>query len=354
VLEKVRAMGSTLNELGAKPWRGTVSGYNEAFYVDAPTVTRLLKEDPKSQELIKPLLRGRDIDRWRPRESGMFVIIARRGININHYPAIKHHLSQFRERLEPKPESWSASSGKWLGRASGDYAWYELQASPSNEFIRITEAPKIVYQEIQFHSWFALDTSGSYPNNKVFMLPSCNLALLAVLNSPLMWWVLTRTLPHMKDEALTPAGFIMENLRVLLPSGALREKITDRATALCRLTDDRHAEEDRFLEKLASLKGGGPDRRALNWLRRPDDDFAAIVERSSPAPLSTAARRELATLKGESSNALARLLSERQRLEEELAVLVEDVYGLNDEERALLRSTRPVRDPLDVLRTPRG
>ena len=29
--------------------------------------------------------------------------------------------------------------------------------------------------------------------------------------------------------------------------------------------------------------------------------------------------------------------------------MVEDAYGLTPEERALLRSTRPVRDPLDVL-----
>src|SRR5713101_2744620 len=90
------------------------------------------------------------------------------------------------------------------------------------KFTTAVERPKIVYQEIQFHSWFALDTSGSYPNNKAFFLPTDDLCLLAVLNSPLMWWVLTRTLPHMKDEALSPVGFIMENLRVQLPSSILR------------------------------------------------------------------------------------------------------------------------------------
>jgi len=59
-------------------------------------------------------------------------------------------------------------------------------------------------------------------------------------------------------------------------------------------------------------------------------------------PLSTAAKRDPAALKGQCDNALARLLTQRQRFEEELAELVEDVYELNDEERALLRSTRPV------------
>jgi hypothetical protein len=48
---------------------------------------------------------------------------------------------------------------------------------------------------------------------------------------------------------------------------------------------------------------------------------------------------------------IARLLMEQLRLEEELAVLVEDVYELDGQERKLLRATRPVRDPLNVLKS---
>lgn len=142
----------------------------------------------------------------------------------------------------------------------------------------------------------------------------------------------------------------MEGFRIRVPSGALQKKIAEHATTLCRLTEERYAEEDGFLGKLAALNGGGVDRRALNWLRRSDEDFSAMVERSSKAPLSTAARRELATLKNQSAEATARLLREQLRLEEELAALIEDVYELNDEERKLLHSTRPVRDPIDVLK----
>ena len=68
-------------------------------------------------------------------------------------------------------------------------------------------------------------------------------------------------------------------------------------------------------------------------------------------PLSTTAKRQLAALKNGSGGAIARLLAEQLRLEEELAVLVEDLYELNDQERKLLHATRPVRDPLDVVKT---
>ncbi len=351
LLQKLRDRGAALRDLGLLPTRGPVSGLNGAFYIDEAARSRLIAEDPHSAEIIKPLLRGRDIFRWRPIPSGMYVILSRRGIAIDRYPAIKRHLQQFRARLEPRPASWTAAQGEWPGRAAGDYNWYELQASPSDEFMAAAEQPKIVYQEIQFHSWFALDLSGAVPNNKVFFLSTNDSCVLGVLNSPLMWWVLTRTLPHMKDEALNPAGFMMEHLRLRMPTGALRKKIVDHVTTLCRLTEERYAEEAFFLAKLTALNGGQTDRRALNWLRRPGDDFIGIVERSSRSALSAAAKRELTEIASRARNAIARLLAEQLKLEEELAGLVEDVYELTDEERKLLRATRPIRDPLDVLRS---
>ena len=142
----------------------------------------------------------------------------------------------------------------------------------------------------------------------------------------------------------------MEDLQVRLPDGRLRENVAEHATALKNLTERRYAEEQSLLAKMASLNAGEAGRRALNWLRRSDDEFAAIVERSSGASLSTTAKRELVALKNGSAGAIALLLAEQLRLEEQLAVLVEDLYGLDDQERKLLRATRPVRDPLDVLK----
>ena len=143
----------------------------------------------------------------------------------------------------------------------------------------------------------------------------------------------------------------MEQLRVRVPGGTMRKEIGDHVTALCgvlRKTD--MPRKTRFLGKFAALNRGIADRRTLNWLRRSDEEFTGIVERSSAGPISTAAKRELVALKNRSGAAIARLLTEQFRLEEELAVLVEDVYELDAEERELLRATRPVRDPLDVLK----
>ena len=76
--------------------------------------------------------------------------------------------------------------------------WWELR---SCAYWDAFEKPKIFYQEIQFHPAYSLDVEGRFGNNKTFSLTTDDLFLLAVLNSPLMWWHNWRYLPHMKDEA---------------------------------------------------------------------------------------------------------------------------------------------------------
>src|SRR5215210_4388618 len=115
LMEKIRANGIPLAEFAeVKPYRGVLTGLNEAFLIDTATKERLVREDPRSAEIIKPYLRGQDIKRWSPEWRGLWMIFARRGIDIDAYPAVKRHLEQFRDRLEPKPKGWSG--GKWSGR----------------------------------------------------------------------------------------------------------------------------------------------------------------------------------------------------------------------------------------------
>ncbi len=214
LMSKVRERGVPLAEYaGVKPYRGVLTGLNEAFLIDTAAKERLVREDPRSAEVIKPYLRGQDIKRWSPEWRGLWMIFARRGIDIDAYPAVKRHLEQFRERLEPRPKDWSG--GRWPGRKPGSYKWYEIQDSV--DYWQLFEQPKILYQEIQFHPRYSSDSTGVLMNAKVFILPSDDPWIIAVLNSPLMWWHNWRYLPHMKDEALSPVGALMEKLPIAPP-----------------------------------------------------------------------------------------------------------------------------------------
>ncbi|MDQ5852645.1 MAG: Eco57I restriction-modification methylase domain-containing protein, partial [Chloroflexota bacterium] len=84
LMARIRESGIPLREfLGQAPAYGIKTGLNEAFLIDTPTKERLIQEDPRSAEIIKPYLHGQDIKRWTPAWAGLWMIFARRGIDID-------------------------------------------------------------------------------------------------------------------------------------------------------------------------------------------------------------------------------------------------------------------------------
>jgi hypothetical protein len=95
-LEKMRLNGTELKKLPIDIYRGILTGYNDAFYIDEATRQKLIDEDPKSAELIKPMIRGRDIVAYGISDFeyliGTFPALK---LDIEKYPAIKNHLLSF-------------------------------------------------------------------------------------------------------------------------------------------------------------------------------------------------------------------------------------------------------------------
>ena len=94
LMDKIKAAGAPLGEyVKGRFYYGIKTGLNKAFVIDEATRERLIAEDPKSAELIKPWLRGKDIKRWKVDWAGLYVIFTRRGVYIKRYPAIKRYLT---------------------------------------------------------------------------------------------------------------------------------------------------------------------------------------------------------------------------------------------------------------------
>ena len=121
--------------------RGIKTGYNDAFIVNNATRDTLVARDPKSAEILKPILRGRDIKRYRANWAGMWLIatLPALRLDIDRYPVIKEYLESFgKHRLE---QSGAPGSRK---RTGGE--WFEMQDNIAyhREFLR----DKIVYPAI--------------------------------------------------------------------------------------------------------------------------------------------------------------------------------------------------------------
>lgn len=181
LLDKIHAAGVPLGTyVDGKIYYGIKTGLNEAFVIDGETRRRLIAEDPKSAEIIKPFLAGRDIKRYQPLELKKYLLFTRRGINIKDYPAIEKHLEEYKEKLIPRPEDWP-SDKSWPGRKPGSYQWYEIQ--DSIDYYQEFEKPKIIVPAIVQRGSYTYDEHLMYSNDKTSIIPCTDIYLLGILNS---------------------------------------------------------------------------------------------------------------------------------------------------------------------------
>lgn len=178
--DKIRNSRPTLKEVYGAPLYGIKTGLNEAFVIDTRTKERLCSEDPKSAELLRPFLEGKDLKRWRQESRGRWIIyIPKNRIRIDDYPAIRDWLLPFKDRLE---------------RRATKQEWFALQQA-QEAYAPFFQKTKITYRDIAAESPFHLDDSGSYLETTAFAIPSDDFALAAILNSKVLWFIFKTLTP---------------------------------------------------------------------------------------------------------------------------------------------------------------
>ena len=201
LLGKLQNVGTPLGELGnAQIYVGIVTGCNDAFAIDSATLARLLAEDSKSGELIKPMFRGKHLHRWKTAPASEYLIVIASSTNrtwpwssagneseaermfAETYPAIHRHLQGYRARLIARD-------------SKGKFYWELGSATYHTAF----EKPKIVYREISTLMRACIDTTGTYGLDSIYFIPSDDLSLLAILNSRLFDWYARHTFTTLND-----------------------------------------------------------------------------------------------------------------------------------------------------------
>ena len=269
VMDKMATVGVPLKDWDVAMNSGIKTGYNKAFVIDGATRQQFLAQDPKSTEIIKPLLQGRDIRRWNAPFNDRWMICARRGIDIEQYPGVLAWLLQHKDALSKK---------------SGANAWYELQASPSDEAYARFGNEKLFWMDMTDHSRFAYSDSEMYCNDKVFVMSGSSLLYLcAVLNSTLVSWLVGRTalttgmgLPQWKK-------YTVEAIPVPKPSPTDERSIVKLVRRLMEL-----AKDDGDATALSELEER-MDRHVYSLYKLTEQEIKAVerrtgVERGYPNP----------------------------------------------------------------------
>ena len=257
-------------------YRGILTGYNDAFYIDENTRDKIIAADPKSAELIKPMVRGRDISAYSI--TGFEYLIGTfpsLKLDIENYPAIKEHLLSFGyDRLKQTGESGARkkTSGKW----------FETQDSISYhaEFAK----PKIIYPNMTSVFPFMYDESGFFSNDKSFILTAQDdsvslLFLTAVFNSSLAKLWIWHNCPELLGGTREIRKVYFEHFPVPQANEEQTAMLAQYATSRIKLTGE--------LQSLAAKFNRTVQRRFFS---------SSAVPTSSPSPSPNAPSIDLCQL----------------------------------------------------------
>ncbi|MDO5562355.1 MAG: TaqI-like C-terminal specificity domain-containing protein [Synergistaceae bacterium] len=162
----------------------------------------LINEDPRSEEIIRPILRGRDIKRYGYEFADLWLIATfpAKHYDIDKYPAIKKHLLSFgKKRLAQTGEKNIDGIDGNDARKKTSNKWFETQDSISywDDFSK----PKIMYPNMTKYLPFYYDTNGFFQNDKSFMITGACIAYLTTfLNSSLFKFCFLDNFPELLGD----------------------------------------------------------------------------------------------------------------------------------------------------------
>ncbi len=341
LFSKLMASGKPLGEVVAgRMYRGVLTGLNEAFIVDQTTRDRLVKDDPACAAILKPVLRGEDLRPWYQENEGRWLIFARRGIDIENYPSVYAHLKQFRQQLEPRPNDWN-SRHTWMGRKPGPYKWYEIQDSV--DYYRAFEESKIFWPDIAKKPRYSWGEPGIYLGNTGYCIPTSSPALLGILSSRTLWFILSRISTPLGERAGSLIYRLirqyMEHLPIPTLTEAQSEQIGNMVQQLTETAKQRYAIRRRMMHRIVSDLGtpqGKPNQKLELWWTLSFAEFRAELLKSFKRDIPLKERGEWEELLTEERNEIARLTARIVQLETELNAVVYAVFGLTDEEQRLI------------------
>lgn len=178
IKKKIENIGKPLNEWENEIYRGVLTGLNEAFIIENETKEKLCQIESNNQIIIKPILKGKNIKKYKAKWDGLWLIETHNGykksngevippIDINDFPRVKEYLDTFEPKLSKRGDK-------------GVTPYNLRNCAYQEEFTK----EKIVWADIAREPSFSYLGPNIYFNNTVYFIVGDSLKyLLTVLNS---------------------------------------------------------------------------------------------------------------------------------------------------------------------------
>ncbi len=224
IKRKIEAVGTPLKDWNINIYRGVLTGYNDAFIINTEKRDEILSncqtedERTRTAELIRPILRGRDIKRYGYNWAGLYLIATfpSRHYDIEKYPAVKkkYLLGFGMERLEQTGKSYIVNGEKIKARKKTNNKWFETQDSIS--YWEDFSKPKIMYPNMTKYIPFYFDEKNFLQNDKSFMITGKHIAYLtAFLNSSIFKFCFLDKFPELQGGTRELRKIFFDKIPVL-------------------------------------------------------------------------------------------------------------------------------------------
>ena len=354
LLERLRKGTTLLGDfVNGKIFRGIITGFNEAFIIDTATKERLCKNDPNCGEVIKPILIGEDIGRYKYNWQGWWGIIIPAGwTNKNRqdinpetyiqtkYPAIYNHLKSVQSSFELKAKK-AKRKGLFDRDDQGDY-WWELRPCV---YYKLFEYPKIIWGNLATKAAFSYDTKGYYINNPACFIPTNEKWLLALLNSAVSTFFLKYTAIERQGGFIEQKPIYVTRIPIPNVNDDLRDVLSEKVEMLLKLNLEKQELQQQALEVLrAEYKLPKVTQKLEKFLNLGWNEFLEELEKQK-IRIDLTQKDRLNIWFRDKRSAVVNLNELTEKFNKEIDSYVYNLYNLSDAEITLIERESAILAP---------
>ena len=345
ILKKMQN-GTALKHLPISINYGIKTGYNDAFFIDGATKDRIIAEDPKSEEIIKPLLRGRDIQAWMPVWDEQYLLFVPwhfprhldttiQGCSIEAekdfetlYPAVYQHLQKHKEKLSARNKAETGVR----------YEWYASQRWAADYYEEFSK-PKIMYPNMTSIFPFIYDEKGFYGNDKTFMITAIDDTvslkfITAILNSKLCKLWIWYNCPELQGGTREIRKVYFENFRI--PVDVDMQPLANLTDLQMQHVSQLQDKRSRFLRRLSENFEGLKITTTLQSFDQMDFKGLMAELKKQKIHIPVRDQDEWEDFFNERVAECRELSAQIKATDNEIDNRVFDLYGLTEEERRIV------------------
>ena len=349
LLEKLNSNNQSLKQfINGESYRGVLTGFSEAFFISNDIKDLLIEQDVSTKDIIFPFLQGRNLSKWLTPNVENYLIgtFPSFKLDIENYSSVKNHLLSFgQDRLEQNGEKGSRkkTSNKWFETQDAIGYWKEFSK------------PKIMYQKFQVKPCFIYDETGLYCNDSMWIIPTENKTLVAVLNSKMGWWLISKYCTQIQN------GYqLIWNYFGLIPIPDIsisNNNIIEKADSMLSLNKDLQEQSQKFQRTIqrkfftatVSTMGLSPlpdvkvntdtlPKKLQDWYKLPYAEFIKELAKKK-VKLSLSQEAEWEDYFMQESKKALELKATIDATDKAIDAMVYELYGLSEEEIAIVENS---------------